>query len=138
MKFPLSMLAHSAAVLAAPTSTDATTDTVLINCTYGFNYGGSDLLSMGNYEGDINNPFTAAGQPTDGDHVLYSLFNSNSVIIGKIEFIKFWGAGGCANAGTGNDDYCPAQSTKNSAMLRTALPTVILAVAPSSASKYLS
>ncbi|KAF1948531.1 hypothetical protein CC80DRAFT_431376 [Byssothecium circinans] len=75
-------------------------------CTYGYNYCGSDLLSIGDYRQDIADALKAAGQPNDAAHIQFSLFNCDGLVSGHIQFLKFCGAERCVNAGSGSDDYC--------------------------------
>ncbi|KAK3214637.1 hypothetical protein GRF29_19g855218 [Pseudopithomyces chartarum] len=109
MKFILPGLALAALSLAAPTEQgEISPEAAARICSYGYNYCGSTLLNIGNYENDIKGALNAKKQPTDGDHILYSLFNCNGLISGSIQFLQYCGVGNCTNAGSGNDDHCSA------------------------------
>ncbi|KAJ4349649.1 uncharacterized protein N0V89_008266 [Didymosphaeria variabile] len=75
MKFtdPTLVLVLAAVTIAAPTPEEATADAALRNCSYGYNYWGSDLLYIGKYGSDIKNALSSKGQPTDADHILFIL-----------------------------------------------------------------
>ncbi|KAJ4299023.1 hypothetical protein N0V90_004267 [Kalmusia sp. IMI 367209] len=118
MKIALPILTLMALAVAAPT--ESTGDTAMRNCVYGFNYCGSDLLSIGpsnftfsfkmlniskgNYEGDIEKALTTAGQPVDVNHIKFSLFNCNGPL-GGIQFIKFCGVNRCRQLGLEYGNY---------------------------------
>ncbi|EXF77142.1 hypothetical protein CFIO01_01789 [Colletotrichum fioriniae PJ7] len=93
-----SVLVSIAVLVAAPL---AAAD----NCNAPLNYCGSSLLKKGRYNDQILQALLVAGQPTDYNHIDYSIFNCLGGEGGAIKFVTFCG-GSCKDNGQGKSDTC--------------------------------
>ncbi|KAJ3499013.1 hypothetical protein NLG97_g666 [Lecanicillium saksenae] len=75
------------------------------NCTPGFMYCGSSLLKKGAYDNQIRQALRESGQPTDGNHIVNSVFNCQGGPNGDIRYLYICD-GHCIDGGDGKDDYC--------------------------------
>ncbi|KAL2060384.1 hypothetical protein VTL71DRAFT_9779 [Oculimacula yallundae] len=74
------------------------------NCRHGLTYCGDGLLRKGNYLSDIINSLNSANQPTDQNHINYSLFACKGD--DDVPFKRYCGVGRCVDGASGQSDRC--------------------------------
>ncbi|KIM41485.1 hypothetical protein M413DRAFT_27825 [Hebeloma cylindrosporum] len=75
------------------------------NCTPGLSYCGSSLLTIGNYQGQIDQVLSdyAIKEVDNGKSVLFYCIGGNT---GVLQFVKDCGVGNCLSGGSAKSDGC--------------------------------